>query len=92
MQVVDLVCAHILRRIVCKQCFFRLILASIFGTRLLSLGFGISPIATSSLRYKTRACIDTVCPLCRVSVGSEVHFTLCSALNYLRQRLIPDTF
>ena len=54
--------------------------------------FGISPIATSSLRYKTHACIDTVCPLCRVSVGSEVHFTLCSALNYLRQRLIPDTF
>ena len=67
MQVIDLVFADILRRIVCKPYVFRRILASILGTRLLCLGFGTSPIATHSLRYKTHACVDTIYPLCRDS-------------------------
>ena len=55
--------------------------------------FGVSPIVIHSLRYKTHAYTDTICPLCRAAVENEVHFTLyCSALKDLRQRLIPDKF
>ena len=55
--------------------------------------FGVSPIVVHSLRYKTHAYTDTICPLCRAAVENEVHFTLCcSVQNDLRQRLIPDKF
>ena len=60
---------------------------------LIKFRFGVSPIVVHSLRYKTHAYTDTICPLCRAAVENEVHFTLCcSALKYLRQRLIPDKF
>ena len=60
---------------------------------LIKFRFGVSPIVVHSLRYKTHAYTDTICPLCRAAVENEVHFTLCcSALKDLRQRLIPDKF
>ena len=55
---------------------------------LIKFRFGVSPIVVHSLRYKTHAYTDTICPLCRAAVENEVHFTLCcSALKDLRQRL-----
>ena len=58
---------------------------------LIKFRFGVSPVVVHSLRYKTHAYTDTICPLCRAAVENEVHFTLCcSALKDLRQRLITD--
>ena len=55
---------------------------------LIKFRFGVSPIVVHSLRYKTHAYTDTICPLCRAAVENEVHFTLCcSALKDLRQDL-----
>ena len=55
--------------------------------------FGVSPIVVHSLRYKTHAYTDTICPLCRAAVENEVHFTLCcSGLKDLRQRLYLINF
>ena len=59
---------------------------------LIKFRFGVSPTVVHSLRYKTHAYTDTICPLCRAAVENEVHFTLFSALKDLRQRLIPDKF
>ena len=60
---------------------------------LIKFRFGVSPIVVHSLRYKTRANADTICPLCRAAFENEVHFTLCcSAVKDLCQRLIPNTF
>ena len=44
---------------------------------LIKFRFGVSPIVVHSLRYKTHAYTDTICPLCRAAVENEVHFTLC---------------
>ena len=93
MQVIDLIFTDNLRRIMSKQHIFQLMLISIQGTSLLSLEIIVSPIVVHSLRYKTHAYTDTICPLCRAAVENEVHFTLCcSGLKDLRQRLIPDKF
>ena len=43
---------------------------------LIKFRFGVSPIVVHSLRYKTHAYIDTICPLSRAAVENEVHFAL----------------
>ena len=95
MQAIDFIFTDNLRRIMCKQYIFQLILLSIIiRNSLIKFRFGINPIAVHSLRYKTHAYIDTICPLCRAAVEDEAHFTLsCSALRLItRQNLQPAKF
>ena len=46
---------------------------------LIKFRFGVSPIVIHSLRYKTHAYTDTICPLCRATVENEVRFIFDSS-------------
>ena len=61
---------------------------------LIKFRFGVSPIVVHSLRYKTHAYTNTICPLCRAAVENEVLFTLCCSalLKRFTSKIIPDTF
>ena len=55
--------------------------------------FGVSDIAVHSTRFKKSNTEDTECPLCNLTIETEIHFVLCCpALNDLRKRFIQTKF
>ena len=93
MQVIDLLFYRQFKTDHAQKAYLSVDINKYVKNALVKFRFGISSIAVRSLRYKLHLYSDTICPLCRASVESEVHFTLCcSALNDLRVRFIPDKF
>ena len=93
MQVIDLLFYRQFKTDHAQKAYLSVDINKYVKNALVKFRFGISSIAVRSLRYKLHLYSDTICPLCRASVESEVHFTrCCSVLNDLRERFIPGKF